>query len=360
MNRNIPSKIAIDDKWITVHLAGPGFGEAVLITIGQKIAIGIDCCFSLIEANQKGEPTYLETQIASLGNPSYMFWLISHFHADHIQSFDRVLDLFEDKLDNIIVPPDYTERDLIANEIYVDAKQTMKKSILAEVAKTQYEGIRDAISRESLENKVESTGTKHTWLKSILQLPDGKTEVELQVDLYGLTHRESRALQGKAVKGIKQNRKTASLANEGSYILHIRAGAFEGLFLGDGHIRRTAKILNQIKPNDASIIYLKVAHHGSTTGTSQLLLDKITETTTKIAERYALIAPFDLNGLPVSRIERMITNAGFQIRKSGSGPHSESLSGRISRQCDPIVPARVDRASVAASDIIVERIELRP
>jgi hypothetical protein len=369
---SLPHEVELSNDTIDVHLAGPGYGEGVLIVIGEKIIIGMDCCKSLVQQQKKAEPSYLENRLRRMADDAHLYWLITHFHLDHFLSFNTVLDLYEDKLESVVVPPPYTEGDHYADMLYRETKEHTGKDMLGGVAVDQFKLVRNSLSRDSLKLKVTEggAGSKYTWINTTLVLPGGK-KVPLRVDYYGVSYKVLAELRGRALSKVvereaenpdagaeKANVRRRSTANEGSYIVHVRAGRFEGLFLGDSESHRTEEVLAARGPSDAEVIYLKVAHHGSTDGTTQQLLEKLCDTTAAHSERRALIAPFHGNDLPMPGVIQMLVDSKFEVKTSGAKFAETRVMENIIAECRHTVRAEVLSAIAPGADVITESTRL--
>ena len=87
-----PSRVSPDDDEIEVSLFGPGYGECVLIHIGNERWVIVDSCID--GAFQPAALAYLR----SLGsNPSEAVCLIiaTHWHDDHIRGMAELVEVCE-------------------------------------------------------------------------------------------------------------------------------------------------------------------------------------------------------------------------------------------------------------------------
>ena len=355
----LPQQIKLQDDSVRVHLVGPGFGESALIIIGQKIAIGIDCCQSLVQ-QRKDKPSYLDEQISGMGPDPYLCWIITHFHLDHFESFEKVLDVYENELKSIVVPSGYTAGDFDTARLHYENKLATRREApggqLADVAVEEVEMIQRALTRKSLRFIVSDSSSKQHWFSTQLVLPNRK-RIPLVVDYYGASYHDLRRLKGQAVSKLmkaktaaataatpeKKLKRGQATANQGSYILHVVAGRFEGIFPGDAHSSRTEEILSHRGQSDAEIFCLKVSHHGAADGTSQELLDQLSRTTTRASERHALIAPFNSNELPKSKIRDLLRRHKFSTHLCGSPDDSPAVS-KIKNELQPAMTNSVEKS----------------
>ena len=363
-------EIQLSNNSIEIHLAGPGYGEGVLIVIGNEIAIGIDCCPSLVQLKD-GERSHLDKRLAQMPDHSRLYWLITHFHLDHFNSFNTVLDLYEDKLESIVVPTAYTEGDHYFDMLYQEMKEDTGLRMAGHIAIDQLNRLKESLARDSLKFKIMQNGARVPWIHTTLLTPDNQ-RIPLSVDYYGVSVQLLRQLRGESLtKAFKHKAETESggptvakkdmrpyaTANEGSYILHVRVGRFEGLFLGDAESKRTEEILTRRGRTDAEVIYLKVAHHGSDDGTTKVLLEKLCDTESSKSERHAIIAPYQ-NRLPLPAVINMLVNGGFDVKTSGAKFADSRVMGNILKECSPLFDAEVIGAIAIGADVITSRVEL--
>jgi beta-lactamase superfamily II metal-dependent hydrolase len=148
--------------------------------------------------------------------------------------------------------------------------------------------------------------------------------------------------------------KSRAVANQGSYIIHIKCGKFEGLFLGDAPCFRTEQVLSMREPYDAEIIFLKVAHHGSDDGTNRSLIERLCDAVPSIATRYAMITPFKHHKLPRIETIELLKEHSFQVRTSGAHD-SEEIRNKIYKDFKFITNAAMSEATSPGGDIIAVR-----
>jgi len=351
----IPSKVKLLDDQITVSVAGPGYGEAIFINIGGKIRIGIDSCKSLLQ-ERHGHPGFLEEQLAGMDKDHYLFWILTHYHFDHFQSLSNILDKFGDKCASIIIPSDYTEADVWRNVVEAEAKDSPRPLESAHIAKGEYERLRILRTKKAWQAKYKSSATgMHEWISAQMLTP-GKDKVRLEVDYHCTQEAEYSALLAQALqKGMEETAEWNSrdTANKGAYILHIKAGQFDGLFLSDAESVRTEELLQSRSKSDARVFCLKVAHHGSPDGTTEAMLDRYCGTAST-CDLYAFIAPFKHHNLPREEVITMLTDRGFKLYISGTKVASPSISGDIARQLEHLIKVKVHDSIAAGTDIISE------
>ena len=351
--------MATGDRTIEVCIAGPGFGEAVLVIIGGKFVIGIDSCVSFVQRGPSGK-TFLDEKLEKLDEQSTFFWILTHFHSDHFQSFSSILNQFGDKLKSVFVPLDYTNADITLNLAAHEAKVSGDSDAAYHLARGEYKRIRRLLDSDDLQHLYIAGVGKQTLFNAQLELADGSL-IPLEVTVHGLQRSMLNDVLGREIP-LAVSAKTGTAgsrmaANEGSYIIHVRCGKFEGLFLGDAPSARTMNVLSLRKVCDSEVLVLKVAHHGSDDGTSVSLLRSLCETTTSSGEnrRYALIAPFRSNGLPQKKTIELLKEHSFDIRVSG-GKNSEDERNRISKDYELATNVSINEATGPRNDIVTLRV----
>ena len=366
---SLPHEVKLSSNTLEIHVAGPGYGESVLIVIGNEIAIGIDCCPMIVRFKDRGR-SYLDERLSKMASGSRLYWLITHFHLDHFNAFNTLLNLYEERLESVVVPIAYNEGDHYADILYQEMKEDTGMRGVAEITIDQLALLRQSLNRDSLKFKITESAGRVPWLNSTLVLPNNK-RIPLLVEYYGVPHQVLGELRSEALKKVivsqgdvktdtvklEKNERPYAKANEGSYIVHARIGRFEGLFLGDAESHRTEEILTQRGPTNAEVICLKVAHHGSDDGTTNRLLHKLCDTTSDKSERYAMIAPYQTR-LPKSDVISMLMNSGFDVKTSGARFVDSPLMNKIVSECSPSFGVEVVTATAMGTDVITNGVDL--
>jgi beta-lactamase superfamily II metal-dependent hydrolase len=348
----------VNDNSIEIHLAGPGFGEGVLIIIGGTVIIGIDSCRSFVQRPDDRQ-SLLEQKLYGIKSPISLFWILTHFHSDHFQCFSSILNQFGDKLKSVVVPLDYTNADIAFNASAYEARVSLDEDAAYYLAKGEYRRIRELLDSEYLQHLYTSGSGKQVLVDTQLKTSEGQL-LTLQVHVHGLQRQMLNHLLGKEIPLALENEdngaKSREAANKGSYIIHIIYGKFEGLFLGDAPCIRTAEVLSERKHYDAEIMLLKVAHHGSDDGTNKSLIESFCDTLSPVTARYAMIAPFKHNKLPREEVIELLKNHGFEVRISGA-EDSEEARDNISKDFKPLTKVSLSEGTAAGGDIIMVRFD---
>jgi len=319
----LPDEVQVDSFTINVHIAGDGFGEALVITVGRRFLIGIDCCEVIL---QKGEDIdhFLETELKKLRKDAYKFWLLSHYHYDHFQSFAELLSVYKSNLSSLIYPADFTSADFA----YMAGISTSTKHL----AEDEYAKLRDVLDKGIGRNFISLEAGNFTWMKTNLIDKTGKKKKFL-LEVYAPSAEESKKIRSRSLKDVlspdKKNKISRANANAGSYIIHLVLGSFEALFLADAPFKRTAKINWGKVYKKNGITLLKVAHHGSNDGTNEAFLASLKGVTHTTFEKSALLAPFDHYKLPKKNIIDLLKAEDYAICISKTPVSSEKLSAEI-------------------------------
>ena len=352
--------VDIKDKSVEIHLVGPGFGEALLVIIGRTLAIGIDSCVSLTQQRGKdGKQSYIESCLGAF--TGRLYWILTHYHYDHFQSLSQVLLQFRDRLTQAAFPTDYTSDDIAFAAMAEEAKyhnsrsSELMNSTKGELsrAKGEYGRIKSLISDRSFKRKIVRQFEKGEWISLKLKLPSGES-IRLQVDLYGIdTSTYYRRFQKAFTTFLNNGKLSKDGANDGSYVAHIKAGQFEGLFLADAKSARVSKLLKRMngrKNRTSPIDCIKVAHHGSREGTDKRLLRLCTGGDAQSQKkRLALIAPYKQQRLPCDDVIRMLNDSGYEVRQ----PSTVQVSvDRIATELRSAIRSRVTEAYGAPEHIL--------
>lgn len=303
-----PSQVDVDSFELNIHIAGSGFGEAIVITIGKRLLIGIDFCRPLL---QKGpdKDTFLDGQIKSLRKDAYKLWILTHYHYDHFQSFYQLLSNYNDQLHSVIFPVEYTSLDFAyLASISISSKHR---------ADEEYGQIKDFLDRKAKTNYSSYQSGSSNWVNSNLINKSGQ-ERRLIIEIYAPPPAISKSLRSRNIKKVIAGQKKFSRddANMSSYIVHLTFGTFEALFLADAPIKRSKnEAWGQIN-NKHGISLLKVAHHGSKNGTNQQLLDSLKGECVSIHKKVALVSPYDHFNLPEQKVLDLLKSENFIIFSS--------------------------------------------
>jgi hypothetical protein len=342
--------VLVKDNSIEVYVAGPGFGEGALIIIGGTLVIGIDSCVSLMQRFRGGQ-SFLEGKLDINDEQLSFFWVLTHFHSDHFQGFSSILNQFGHRLKRVVVPLDYTSADIAANILGYEAKASRDRDSAYYLARGEYQRIRSLLNSEALQHLYISGSGKQVLIDTNLKTQHGTT-IPLEVSIHGPQRELLNDLLGRETPLALDDDTSREIANQGSYIVYVKCGKFEGLFLGDAPCVRTQQALLMRKCADGEIFLLKVAHHGSDDGTNEMMLESMCKSAP--SERYAMIAPFKRHDLPKADVVQLLRNHGFKVIVSGMNTSNEASDSILS---DFRFKHNVDvrEATAAAGDIVGTR-----
>lgn len=344
------SELLIKDDTIEVYLAGPGFGEGALIIVGGTIVIGIDSCLSFVQRSH-GNQNFLEDRLNAIGDQLRFYWILTHFHSDHFQSFSSVLNQFGHRLNGVVVPLDYTSADIAANLAAYDARSQFKTEAEYNLERGEYRRIRRLLDSEPLQHLYMSGVGKQVLIETEVIIT-GKRTVPLEVSVHGLQRNALNEILGKATRSAIDYDLSRDLANSGSLVVYVRFGKFEGFFPGDAPCDRTVQVLSLRNGCDAEIVLLKVAHHGSDDGTNKAILAMLRAN--DYTKRQAIIAPFKRHNLPKDEIIQLLKDHDFDIDISG-GTNSAQTRDAIQQYFQLVTNISLKQAIAPMSDIILSR-----
>lgn len=301
---------------VKVTVVGPGYGEAIIISVGTSFMIGIDSCLGLLQLEDDGRTVIQRIVDESISADAPIFWVLSHLHRDHFDSFSSVLNLFGDRMCEIITPFAYTEKTLWNDVIAHDAAQslTFARGVGSTSATEEYERILKILESDEFDDRCQQfSGVRDVPVGGISANAAGK----VRVTVLGPNARLIRHLVSKAVRGIitKEDRKRlTNAANEGSYFVHMVSGEFEGLFLADAKSKRVEDWLERRRgTTESRSFFLKVAHHGSNDGTTKRLLDLFCRPDADVETKTAVVAPYISNRLPTKNTLDLLTQSGYNV-----------------------------------------------
>lgn len=358
--KDLPKILSADSLDVEVHIVGPGYGECVVVTIGKRIVLGIDCCPLIVQENLVGD-SYLGRILSNVSQDSYIFWLLTHYHFDHFQGLASLLERFGDRLQSIVIPHDYLPADFV-HLLSLDAELETRTGSAYFQARNEYERLRSILANGGVVEVQGQRSGRGTWFKTRLKQRKTGKSIDVCATLDGLSPPKLAALVGdglgKLVKNPVSAKKKRQLGNEGSYVLHLRVGDFDGVFLGDAPAIRTQTVdWNGLIGRDGDIL-LKVSHHGAADGTSEALLSKLEGKVNEKKKRTALVAPFKAHGLPRLSTIDQLKKFGFEVRVTGG---KRRVGGRKIREVEnltrTLAHARVQSYQESSDSFVVEHFE---
>lgn len=338
--------IEIEDDSIDIYVVGPGFGECVVIVIGKRFVIGIDSCYQVLQPYGESS-SLLDHILGQSSDETIFYWMLTHFHSDHFQSLTKVLQRLGERVSELIVPPCFTAADVHYNLENISKYQN--KTVEA-TSCSQYAELRRLLESDFFRPRVSSSSGKRLLVKESLRFK--RKEIPLVATVFGPPDSKLNTLSAAAIKRLmlpKGNQKpTRANANEGSYILQIEYGGIEMLHLGDAPLSQTLSFFSQGVSAKDKLFILKVAHHGSPTGTDESLLSILGP---ESPNKHALITPFDVNGLPDLGVMHLLDQHGFHTRVSG-GRRIVDQTGEVPSKLNFVTHGTVDSFKPLAPNII--------
>lgn len=344
---------------IHFYLIGPGYGECIIVVIGKKFIIGIDSCHKAHQPLFK-DLSLLDDILNNVDKDAEIYWILTHYHGDHFQALPSILKTLKTKLKTIVTPSSYTIADIHYNlEHYTNAKDIIWSKSIESRSSKQYKEIKNLLEMEFLRRKnTTSSSGKSLLIERPIKISE--ESFNLTLNFYAPFTSDIDKMKANQIKKLMINNKTKeidrSIANEGCYIIHLKCGNLEALFLGDAPIERTLDILPTIQNNknlDGSSnknFLLKVSHHGSKTGTSEALLEKFEVFGEK---KYALITPFG-SKLPEHKIVNLLKEKNYDIFSTNVVPKNENE--KIYKEINSLIPGSVD--SFIPTKQVISHIEI--
>ena len=336
----------VKEQFLEIFLLGPGFGEAAIINISNRLLVGIDSCAAMNMPGEDGK-RFIDEIVRNMSGNSQIFWIITHYHHDHFHQLHEVLERLHDKISGLIVPEDYTSRDQLENMV-LEAQESAGPAI-ARRATLDYKSLRKILKKATY--RIDRVSNDVNVVDVQLRSTNGETR-KVTVNVSGQTFSQSNSLRAKALgQLLDQGPKGANRqsGNLGSYIVSIDYGEIRALLLGDAPAERAIKALGD-RYSRSGPDYLKVSHHGAEDGTNTKLLDSFGPSSSR--KRTAVIAPYRGQRLPRQNIVNALTNDDFVVRICGEGGSRRAMLQKIQSQFEDVVVGRVTSAKLASDCVI--------
>jgi beta-lactamase superfamily II metal-dependent hydrolase len=269
---------------VEVNLFGPGYGESVLVHLGHSRWLVVDSCAPSDEA-QPAALSYLDSIGVDSGR-DVKYIVATHWHDDHVRGFSRIINACPAA--DVFLSDALTHKPLMR---FVKANAPRHVTNLREMNRA----IETLLSRRRDEGPPYSFLGENKAVHSSLHHPSNDVEiwalspssVDVQQALRGLRY----YLEGDSMYSLPAIPNPRE--NHASIVLHVRVGS-QRLLLGADREKRTnagqgwASVATCAARRDLKpATLLKVAHHGSPNGDSDVIWRDLLE-----ADPIALLAPF--------------------------------------------------------------------
>jgi beta-lactamase superfamily II metal-dependent hydrolase len=275
------------DDELEVSVFGPGFGESVLIHVGEKIWIAIDSCKDSI-TNRSAPLVYLE----KLGfDPSKDIRVVvaSHWHDDHVKGLGELFNAASSAI--LCCSPVLTSKELLAlAEIYSKPGDKISKG--AEELKKCITYAKERTQKFGKQNLFNATPDRPIWQLTAPKLNAKLTSLSPSDQM---NHKSIEFMVGYIKllnQGITEPRLNASYPNDVAVALLLEVNERQILLgsdleeNGDPLVGWSAVMSGHVAPSSKSCTY-KVAHHGSKSGHHAPVWNKILQ-----PEPLAIMTPF--------------------------------------------------------------------
>jgi len=286
----------VKKHFVKVYVWGPGYGESIIINISDTILIGIDSSYSALNSI-RNEDSLIDDLLSI--DFQKTIWLFTHYHYDHFLGGATLMTKYFKHFEQVILPFEYSTADM-EDLIYLHALKknianTSKKNIAnAKRSKSAYRNLRKITNKGH--EKIGSFTGKSTPIDEKSLIDENNKSLLLSIEIDGPAEDLKRGILQKTQHqfiGKKRYSKSRKVCNQTSYILHLKYGDFEALFLADAPVSRFSKRYDLSK-----IDLLKISHHGSKTGNSELVFERMIQDRSADNLLTAVITPYRPSKLP--------------------------------------------------------------
>jgi beta-lactamase superfamily II metal-dependent hydrolase len=316
----LPKKVRISSSTLKVYAIGGGYGEAILINIGDTIIIGIDSCQSLISPGLQGTQSPLDAVLDKIGKYGIGIWALSHPHRDHFQGILSVSKKLIPSLSRVILPLSYTARDVGRRLLLAAASSENAPRIAISLADDEYSELSDILFSEE-NNSIHSPGVSGQVIWSGDLVRNGTSwpfSIRVIAPDYANIKQVEDEMMKKGLKAIlddeEEIRWTRDVGNRWSTVLVLEIAKLRLVLSGDADAAELIKAWRKTYGCCHNNTILKISHHGSMTGSSKLLISTIWK---EPKGRYAFLCPFESIDLPNSEIVKMYKKAGILVYQTG-------------------------------------------
>lgn len=318
---HMPTSIDLGNPIIRVFVVGPGYGEAIVVQIGDGLIFGVDCCNALVSRDPVSGCSMLEKIFSKLSSSALAIWGITHAHHDHFQGIEKLSTMLLSSLSCIVLPSVFLDKDIsstVLDELWDgdDYYEGEKKRI-----RDEFLSFRDQVLNPDSEDIVLGAGkgveiirTKGRFLSGIekeirISVLAPRFQKSLEVNKKSISRTFEKTTEGNILKG------GTSGANESCAIFLVECGDLGLLLTGDAPASECVRALESTGRFPREWAFLKVAHHGSRDGTNSDILGKLW---TGKRRQIAAISPFDRYRLPKTSIKKMLRDHKAEIKISGN------------------------------------------
>ena len=295
MNSTIKSNSVPAADELEVSLFGPGFGECVVVHLGQGDWMVVDSCLNEAQ-NQPVALDYLTTLGVDVAKKVRLV-VVTHWHDDHIRGSARVFA--EARSARFVCSA------ALRNEEFrvMVAASERNKTVARDSSLSEFGGILDELKQRKSREHRSLTGPDH-WAQDgmALFLPTGSNHAKVTaLSPSAQTITDAAIRFGKLIPSISSsvNRFPRCSPNDQSVALLVQSDAYSVLLgadlesVGDPDRGWRAVVSSPVRPQVASNA-IKVAHHGSKNGD----LDEIWSALLKL-DSPALLTPFSSGSKPL-------------------------------------------------------------
>jgi len=315
--------ITVKEHSLTIRTIGGGYGETLLLSIGQSYRFGIDSNKYLNYSINDRESILSQF----LQGNQMDYWVISHYHLDHFQGFGRIVQ--NNLVKRMLIPDDYLIEDF-RSLILKDTVQNTESNLAGSEAINEYDLIKKLVLQSGYKVMSLSSGTASIIKETVVDV--NGVECELEISVYAMTKKETNSLRRKSIISLSKDNETqksrGSVINSTSLIVCMKYGKFNGLYLADAPLSRINNFLNLNETK--SYNFLKIGHHGSNTSSNKTLISRIK----KNKMQYAVVTPFNKSKLPDPKVLELYLKEGYIVQITSLSCLNNEIVANLKRNWD--------------------------
>jgi len=309
----------VENHTVRITAIGNGYGETILINISDKFYIGIDSCKCLSKVDKNQNKSNLEKFLEEFDEKKQLFWIITHYHYDHYQDFTNTYSKLPSGV-KIIHPGEYLAIDYV--DLIKQHTFNKTKSVLVEKQSlNEFEKMRKLVT--DLKFQAVSFGNGMQQILSTPVSDSNKRVKDLSVDVFAPLKKESDSIRSKelfrTIKSPYNIKSAGELINSTSYITRIKYGTFEGIFFGDATLDRLKVFFKNTEPLNSD--FIKISHHGSSTGTDKEIIENIKSSKNQIA----FTTPYSNSKLPEKNVIDLYIDNNIPVKISKTSKIDEEF-----------------------------------